>query len=128
MVEEVRATARFPVWRRDEQGRPIGLQITDEGLKAIGPRPDHNSRPPSKGKKPTQRSRKSAARKPKEQTGHATSRKAHANSKQDKVIAMLRRPQGTTIQRRLAAFSVCRSWVDCIITPAGYDFRQAQDF
>src|SRR5207237_4673551 len=52
---------------------------------------------PEKGKKQTQRSGKSAARKPKGRAGQATSRKAQANSKQDKVIELLRRAQGATI-------------------------------
>ncbi len=98
MLEEVLATPGFPVWRRDEQEGPIGLQITDEGLKAIranASRPQQQA--PEKGKKQTQRSGKSAARKPKGRAGQATSRKAQANSKQDKVIELLRRPQGATI-------------------------------
>ena len=103
LVEEVRATPRFPVWRRDEQEGAIGLQITGEGLKAIrasASRPQPQA--PEHGKKPTQLSRKSVARKPKERAGEA-SRKRRANSKQDKVIAMLRWPQGTTIQRIMKA-------------------------
>src|SRR6266852_3341644 len=98
MLEEVLATPGFPIWRRDEQEGPIGLQITEEGLKAIradASRPQQQA--PEKGKKQTQRSRKSAARKPKGRAGQATSRKAQANSKQDKVIELLRRPQGVTI-------------------------------
>src|SRR5467141_3963874 len=98
MLEEVLATPGFPVWRRDEQEGPIGLQITEEGLKAIradASRPEQQAR--KQGKKPPQRSRKPAARKPKGRAGQATSRKAQANSKQDKVIELLRRPQGTTI-------------------------------
>ena len=98
MLEEVLATPRFPVWRRDEQEGPIGLQITEEGLKAIradASRPQQQA--PEKGKKQTQRSRKSAARKPKGRAGQATSRKGHADSKQDKIIELLRRAQGATI-------------------------------
>src|SRR5712691_7921777 len=55
MLEEVLATPGFPVWRRDEQEGPIGLQITNVGLKAI--RADA-SRPERQAPKPTQRSRK----------------------------------------------------------------------
>src|SRR2546430_548660 len=98
MLEEVLATPRFPVWRRDEQEGPIGLQITDEGLKAIranASRPQQQA--PEKGKKQTQRSRKSAARKTKGRAGQANSRKGRTNSKQDKIIELLRRPQGATI-------------------------------
>src|SRR2546425_12835918 len=92
MLEEVLATAGFPVWRRDEQEGPIGLQITEEGLKAIradASRPEQQA--PEKGKKSPQRSRTSAARKPRGRAGQATSRKGPANSKQDKVIELLRR-------------------------------------
>ena len=47
MLEEVLATPRFPVWRRDEQEGPIGLQITDEGLRACArPRAQRVRRPP----------------------------------------------------------------------------------
>src|SRR6266511_6211409 len=61
MLEEVLATPGFPVWRRDEQEGPIGLQITDEGLKAIRASVSLTQPPaPEKGKKPTQRSRKPA--------------------------------------------------------------------
>jgi Protein of unknown function (DUF3489) len=98
LVDEVRAIPRFPVWRRDEQEGPIGLQITEEGLKAIradASRPAQQA--PDKGKKPTHRSRKSTARKPKGRASQAASRKGHANSKQDKIIELLRRPQGATI-------------------------------
>src|SRR6266508_6078385 len=58
MLEEVLAIPGFPVWRRDEQEGPIGLQITNVGLKAIradASRPEQQA--PKQGKKPTQRSR-----------------------------------------------------------------------
>ena len=105
MLEEVLATPGFPVWRRDEQEGPIGLQITDVGLKAIradASRPEQQAR--KQGKKPPQRSRKPAARKPKGRAAQArTSRKGRANSKQDKIIEMLRQPQGATIRRIMKA-------------------------
>jgi hypothetical protein len=36
MLVEVRATGSVPVWRSGKHSGPIGLRITDEGLKAIG--------------------------------------------------------------------------------------------
>jgi hypothetical protein len=36
MLVEVRATGSIPVWRSGKQCGPIGLRITDDGLKAIG--------------------------------------------------------------------------------------------
>src|SRR6266702_7325664 len=57
MLEEVLATPGFPVWRRDEQEGPLGLQITDEGLKAIRADAAQPEQQASKhGKKPPQRS------------------------------------------------------------------------
>jgi hypothetical protein len=35
LVEEIRARAELPVWRRDEDNRPMALRITKRGLKAI---------------------------------------------------------------------------------------------
>jgi hypothetical protein len=35
LLQELRATADLPVWRRDEDNRPYSLQITKAGLKAI---------------------------------------------------------------------------------------------
>jgi hypothetical protein len=97
LVEEVRAGSSLPVWRRDEQEGSIALQITEAGLKAIradasGPEPARNKR-----KKLPQRSRQSAPRKSKGRTRPKTSARSRTGSKQEKVIAMLRRPQGATI-------------------------------
>jgi hypothetical protein len=105
MLEEVLATRGFPVWRRDEQEGPIGLQITEEGLKAIRANASQPAQQaPNHGKKPPQPSRKPAARKPKGRAGRrVSSRKAPATSKQDKIIEMLRRPQGTTIKAIMKA-------------------------
>src|ERR1043166_6876437 len=90
MLEEVLATPGFPVWRRDEQEGPIGLQITEGGLKGIranAPQPEQQA--PKHGKKPPQPSRKPAARKPRGRAGQAgASRKGRATSKQAKIIEM----------------------------------------
>jgi hypothetical protein len=105
MLEEVLATRGFPVWRRDEQEGPIGLQITEKGLKAIRANASQpKQQAPKHGKKPQQQSRKPAARKPKGRAGRrVSSRKTRANSKQDKIIEMLRRPQGATIKAIMKA-------------------------
>src|SRR6266540_4984739 len=98
LVEEVRAgSSSLPVWRRDEQEGAIALQITDEGLRAIRADASQPEQARNKRKKPPQRSRKSAPRKSKGRTRPKTSAKGRTGSKQDKVIAMLRRSPGATI-------------------------------
>jgi hypothetical protein len=97
LVEEVRAGSSLPVWRRDEQEGPIALQNTDEGLRAIRADASRPEQASNKRKKLPQRSRKSPPRKSKGRTRPKTSAKGRTGSKQEKVIAMLRRPQGTTI-------------------------------
>src|SRR5712691_10316236 len=97
LVEEVRAGSSLPVCRRDEQEGPIALQITDEGLRAIRADASQPEQARNKRKDPPQRSRKSAPRKSKGRTRLKTSAKGRTGSKQDKVIAMLRRSQGATI-------------------------------
>jgi hypothetical protein len=105
LLEEVLATRGFPVWRRDEQEGPIGLQITEEGLKAIRANASQPEKQATKhGKKPPQPSRKPAVRKPKGRASRlGSSRKARATSKQDKIIEMLRRRQGVTIRAIMKA-------------------------
>jgi hypothetical protein len=100
MIEEIQSRGSIPVWRRDEDG-PRTLRITKRGLKAIqvddespeagadGP----NEQPTAKANrrkttKASNRPRKDAQAKPPQ---------PRADSKQANVIALLSRPQGTTI-------------------------------
>jgi Protein of unknown function (DUF3489) len=90
LVEEIQSRGSLPVWRRDGDVAHT-LRITKRGLQAI--RVDDEAtaahEPP---KKPPARSAK--ARKSAEASGHPIMR---AGSKQANVVALLRRPQGTTI-------------------------------
>jgi hypothetical protein len=87
LVEEIQSRGSLPVWRRD---RDVGhtLRITKRGLQAIRV-DDEATEPP---KKPPARSAKS--RKSAQASGNLMMR---AGSKQANVIALLSRPQGTTI-------------------------------
>jgi hypothetical protein len=85
LVEEIQSRGSLPVWRRDGHDA-LSLRITKGGLQAIR---DEATEPP---KKPPARSAK--ARKSAQPSGHPIMR---AGSKQANVIALLRRPQGTTI-------------------------------
>ena len=98
LADEVQAGSSLPVWRRDEQEGAIALQITNAGLKAIRADKAEPEQPaPKARKKPPQRSRKPAPRKPKARAAPPASRKGRTGSKQDKVVELLRRPQGATI-------------------------------
>ena len=87
LVEEIQSRGSLPVWRRDGDIAHT-LRITKRGLQAIGVE-DEATEP---AKKPPARSAKS--RKSAQAPGHPMMR---AGSKQANVIALLRRPQGTTI-------------------------------
>ncbi len=95
LVEEVRARGILPVWRRDDANGPMALRMSRSGMKAIGveedgpaqatARPERN---PSSKRKQSRRAR-SAAR-----DGASASR---PGSKQEQVLALLRRPAGATL-------------------------------
>src|SRR6266852_9994877 len=70
LVEEVPAHGALPVWRRDEENRPLALRITKHGLDAIqveesGSRPEAgDASGPERGANPAsnRRSRRAPAR------------------------------------------------------------------
>jgi hypothetical protein len=90
LVEEIQSRGSLPVWRRDGD-KAHTLRITKRGLQAIQVEDEATAadEPP---KKPPVRSAK--ARKSAQASAHPSVR---AGSKQANVIALLRRPQGTTI-------------------------------
>ena len=86
-IEEIQSRGSLPVWHRNGDNAHT-LRITKRGLQAIRVE-DKAAEPP---KKPSARSAKS--RKSAQASGRPMMR---AGSKQANVIALLRRPQGTTI-------------------------------
>src|SRR5262245_9759616 len=116
LLEEVRATGSLLAWRCDAEAGPMALRITEQGLDAIGIKDGAIGAPmacapPDGGEAETPaaklcRKRVSAAaqkpagkrHQPKQATTKAgSSRKTRQGSKQARVLAMLRRPEGATI-------------------------------
>ena len=127
LLEEVRASGSLPVWRRNDDSGPTALCITKNGLKAIDIEDEATTAPeetsvlrhaPVRGveksalkaiasrKQISVASQKSARRKhspgkSKTKAGGKSAsgqhRESRPNSKQAKVIVMLRAPAGTTI-------------------------------
>jgi hypothetical protein len=97
LVEEVRASGSLPVWRRSEGEGAFALLVTPAGLSAIGT--EEEPRPAAR--KAAQRAqaprRDTTAAKRKGAPQRRPAPKAAAGSKQDKILDLLRRPQGATI-------------------------------
>jgi Protein of unknown function (DUF3489) len=120
LLEEVRAGGTLPVWRRDDESGAIALRITKKGLEAIDVEDEAAAPPKGTSVRPapahggeTAASKTSASRKRISVRAHNPARKKHRpgkaktkagslrdnrpGSKQDRVLAMLRRPEGATI-------------------------------
>ncbi len=112
MVEEIRARASLPVWRRDDEDGPRTLRITKRGLQAI--RVEHEPTDAAAGepteKPAAQRAKQGKTSKspssPRNKTGddQAEPARARADTKQANMIALLRarpanRPAGPETKR-----------------------------
>ncbi len=108
LVEEVPARDSLPVWRRDEENRPLALRITKHGLDAIqveesGSRPEAGeANGPERGADPAGkgRPRRAPARRKSKAADKAPDPRVSRNrsdSKRARVIEMLNRRQGATI-------------------------------
>jgi hypothetical protein len=102
-VEEIRASGDLPVWRRDAN-RPMALRLTKRGLKVIvadeaGNDAETSSQP--RAADLTTTAAKANPARGKRRRGAAAAaeqkRSSRAGSKQAEIIALLRRPEGTTI-------------------------------
>ena len=100
LVEEIPASGSMPVWRKDDERR-VALRITAAGLAAIQAG-DAAAGNPTK-ENPARHGRgnnKKGGTRPQQIAKSAKSRRKPQGggpSKQDRVIALLRRQQGTTI-------------------------------
>jgi hypothetical protein len=102
LAEEIPARGSMPVWRRDGEQRPTALRITAAGLAAIQPG-DAGGKQTKKARRARRSSstnKKKAAARPKQTAKPAKPRRKPQGggpSKQDRVIALLSRRQGTSI-------------------------------
>lgn len=102
-LEEVDADMRNgeTIWRETGDGHGVTLVATDAGLAAIGIEPeDANTAPASATDAPTKESAPDTATKPDVATKARTPREG---TKQATLIAMLRAPDGATIEEIMAA-------------------------
>ncbi len=93
------------VWRNDEEGRAVLLHITDAGLAAIGVEPE--DAPADADTAPEGATDAPNADAPTETTPDSapapTARKPREGTKQARLIAMLRAPEGATIAEIVTA-------------------------
>jgi hypothetical protein len=115
LLQELRAKDDMPVWRRGHDNRPYTLRITEGGLKAIevedvADAPDENATPGPDEVVATNapaetnlkgrpgRAGRSSAKKAAAPSAKATSSgRPNRDSKQDRVVALLRQPRGATL-------------------------------
>ena len=96
LLEEIDADTRSgePVWRKTGDGHGVTLAITEQGLAAIGIEPENARTTPSE----TTQTDTSA------ESGRAAKARTRTDSKQAKLIEMLRRPEGASIEEIVVAF------------------------
>ncbi len=117
LLQELRAKDDMPVWRRGDDNRPYSLQITKAGLRAIevgevAEAPDNNAAADSnevaaarvsrqaKSSERPDRAKRLGARKTAAVSAKAiktSTNRARPDSKQDKIVALLHRPKGATL-------------------------------
>jgi len=117
LLQELRAKDDMPVWRRGDDNRPYSLRITKAGLKAIEVEdvaeasdniaaavpgevavPDVSTE--AKSSERPSRARRSGAKKTAAVSAKATkasSDRVKPDSKQDRIVALLQRPEGATL-------------------------------
>lgn len=96
LLEEIDVDTRSgePVWRKTGDGHGVTLAITEQGLAAIGIEPENARTTPSETTQPDTSA----------ESGRAAKARIRTDSKQAKLIEMLRRPEGASIEEIVVAF------------------------
>jgi hypothetical protein len=102
LVKEVSVKRDQPVWRTDENERPVGLKITRAGLKALGLEPGDVDEADAEESASRKRSRKAPSKRA-VGAASASDRSPRAGSKQALVISLLTRAKGATLNQLVAA-------------------------
>jgi Protein of unknown function (DUF3489) len=114
LLQELRAKDDMPTWRRGDDNRPYSLRITKAGLRAIelAEAPDDNATADpnevagpdvstqAKSNERPGRAKRSGAKKTatvSAKVANASPGRAKPGSKQHKIVALLRRPEGATL-------------------------------
>ena len=117
LLQELRAKDDMPVWRRGDDNRPYSLRITRAGLRAIevedvAEASDNNAAADpdevaagdvsteAKSSEQPSRAKRSSAKKTAAVSAKATkasSDRVKPDSKQDRIVALLQRPEGATL-------------------------------
>jgi hypothetical protein len=117
LLQELRAKDDMPVWRRGDDNRPYSLRITKTGLKAIEAEdvaeasdniaaadPDEVAVPDmstqAKSSERANRAKRTGAKKTaavSPRAVKASSDRVEPDTKQDKIVALLRRPEGANL-------------------------------
>ena len=96
LAEEIPAEPVSPIWREDEDGNPLTLRATRAAYEALGMVADTGAE--------TAPEEEPAADMADHPETAPTPRKAREGSKQEALVAMLKRPQGASIAEIAAAF------------------------
>jgi hypothetical protein len=117
LIEEVQAGLNDQVWREDKDGARLTLRATDAAVAAlniatdnpvddVAPKPEGKAHAAVKTSRPAARKptkTRKAAKAPRKKTAAKIARATRANSKQARLIEMLKRPKGASIDEIVAA-------------------------
>jgi uncharacterized protein DUF3489 len=113
LVEAIPHRADLPVYKTEADGSRLALAITDPGLLALGIEPVALAAEAAPAEQPEPARKSKTARKPAadarndaaeaEAAASARTRQPRSGTKQELLIAMLRRPEGTTVAEVVAA-------------------------